>query len=94
MSDLRKQMGYLLEIPIILVVIGVALAILLPNLPVLAGKVVVIVIAILFSIGLYYIMMVPGWMPTNKERRYRPYGLYAFTVLIILASALAYVLLV
>ena len=35
----RRQSGYLLEVPLILSVIGIALALLLPNVSVLVGKI-------------------------------------------------------
>jgi 4-hydroxybenzoate polyprenyltransferase len=63
MSSRYSQSGYLLEIPIILFITAVLLAVLLPNLPDLAGKVVIVVVALIWIAGLYYMIIIPGWQP-------------------------------
>lgn len=52
-----------MEIPIILFITAVLLGALLPNLPDMAGKVVLVIVALVWITGLYYMIVVPGWQP-------------------------------
>ena len=52
-----------MEIPIILFISAVLIGVLLPNLPDMAGKIVVIVVALIWIAGLYYMIVIPGWQP-------------------------------
>jgi predicted membrane channel-forming protein YqfA (hemolysin III family) len=63
MKSRYSQSGYLMEIPIILFITAVLLGVLLPNLPDMAGKIVVIVVALIWIAGLYYMIVIPGWQP-------------------------------
>ena len=59
----RSQAGYQLEVLIIVAVVGVALAIGLPNLPPLGQKIAAVAGAIVFIAGFYYDIVAPGWRP-------------------------------
>lgn len=64
---MKYQRGYLLEIPLILIVTGILLAILIPILPKIATQILVVVGAIVFIGGFYYMIVIPGWQP-NASR--------------------------
>jgi hypothetical protein len=60
------QYGYLLEIPLLLVAVGLLVAILFPKLPPMGQKVLVSVAALPVLYSLYYVIVTPGWMPGNE----------------------------
>jgi hypothetical protein len=51
-----KKDGYLIGVPLILMVIGMFIAIVLPMLPVIIGKALVIIVSLIAIAGLYYIL--------------------------------------
>ena len=63
MPPRRLQDGYLLEVPVLLMVVGMIVAALFPNLPPPGQKVLVsgAVLPVLYS--LHYMIVTPGWMP-------------------------------
>ncbi|NTV94859.1 MAG: hypothetical protein HGA75_05515 [Thiobacillus sp.] len=90
----KRQHGYLMEVPLMLMVIGIVLAILLPRLS-LPGRKVVVGLAVLpVLFGLYYMMIAPGWMPAG-ERRPRAFWnwlMFAMAALAVIAGALFFIL--
>ena len=93
MNSRYSQAGYLVEIPIIVMAVGVALAVLLPVLPKTAGKVLVAAAAVVIIFGLYYMIVIPGWRPADTLRLHWPRSLIVFiaVVLLILLAAGGYI---
>jgi hypothetical protein len=85
----RKQSGYLLEIPLIMAIVGMALAIVVPKLPGLPGKVLVAAGALVWIGGLFYMIVMPGWQPGNAPRLRRPWSLLVFLGLALLIGLAA-----
>ena len=81
MNSRHSQSGYLMEIPLIMVVVGVLLAIAIPNLPSALGKGVLVVGALVWIGGLYYMIVIPGWQPGNRSHMRRVWKLTLFFVL-------------
>jgi len=77
----RNQSGYLVEIPLLMVGVGILLAILVPGLPVMLGKVLVSVGAIVWIGGLFYMLVVPGWHAGSTPRLRKPWNLIVFLAL-------------
>ena len=90
MSSRRSQLGYLIEIPIILFITAILLGILMPNLPDLAGKVVLVVVALVWVAGLYYMIIIPGWRPGSSN----PTPLSKFFRLILFIAIAIFILLI
>lgn len=80
----RRQSGYLLEVPLILSVIGIALALLLPNVSVLVGKILLCFAAPVVIACLYYMIVIPGWQPGPPSRLNRTGKLIVFGLVSIL----------
>jgi hypothetical protein len=70
-SPLRIQRGYLLEIPIILFILVIALSLLMPRLSLIGQKIAIGIAAIPIVFCLFYMIVVPGWVP-GTHRRGRP----------------------
>lgn len=64
---MKYQRGYLLEIPLIIMITGILLAILMPILPKIATKILAVIGAIIFIAGFYYIIVIPGWQPNASQ---------------------------
>jgi len=79
-SSRRNQSGYLMEVPILMVVALVILSVLFPALPPTGRKILVAVVAAAITLGLYYMIVIPGWMPGDKGRLRPPWNLLAFLV--------------
>lgn len=77
----KLQRGYLLEVPILIMVVVVILSILVPNLPPLGRKILLCIAAIPILFGLYYMIVIPGWMPSDKARLRPPWNLLVFLLL-------------
>lgn len=88
MAPRRAQRGYMIEIPIIVVVIGVLVTIILPKLPPLGQKVAVVLGALVFIAGAYYMIVIPGWQPDAKRLRW-PWNLVVFIPVALLIALLA-----
>jgi len=87
MSPKNKQSGYLLEIPLIMMAVGILLAILLPILPKLVGKIVLVIGVLVWIGGIYYMIVIPGWQPRNSSHVHYTWSLMIF---IALAALLAF----
>jgi hypothetical protein len=74
----QSQRGYLLEIPILFMAVVVVLSILLPKLPPMGQKILLGIAAIPILFFLYYMIVVPGWMPGDKGRLRPPWNLIVF----------------
>jgi hypothetical protein len=70
-----------MEVPLIVTAVGLALAVLLPMLPKTAGKVLVGATAIVVILGLFYMVVIPGWQPIGTSRLRRPWNLIVFIAL-------------
>jgi hypothetical protein len=64
----RSQRGYLLEIPLILLALVLALVLIMPRLPVMGQKVLLGVGTVPTLMGLYYLIVLPGWTPGTVLR--------------------------
>jgi hypothetical protein len=72
-----RQRGYLLEVPLVMAVVGVLAAVLYPRLSGWQADSVLVVAALVWLAGLYYVLVVPGWQP-GAPRRSRLGRLAAF----------------
>ena len=88
-SSRKQQRGYLLEIPLLLAVIGIVLAVLLPNLPPIGQKILLVIAVLPTLFGLYYMIVTPGWMPDTSGRLRPPWSLLVF---LLVAAAILTVL--
>lgn len=77
------QRGYLMEIPILFMVVLVVLSILLPELPPLGQKITIGITAPPILFGLYYMIVIPGWTPDYSGRLKWPWNLLVFLLIAI-----------
>lgn len=87
----RKQSGYLYGVPVALALVGVVLAILVPQVPPVVANAIIIVGAVVAIAALYYMIMVPGWLPERPAgvgRMARWATFLGLSALIILVLAL------
>lgn len=66
MSPLRPQRGYLMEVPLLLAVVAIVVAVLLPRLPPMGQKVLFTLAAVPVLLCLYYMIVTPGWQPGER----------------------------
>lgn len=94
MNSRRSQSGYLMEIPLIMAAVGVLLAIAIPHFPIALGKGLLVLGALVWIGGLYYMIVIPGWQPGRRSYGGRAWRLGLFLLLAGLLSfaAGAYVL--
>lgn len=52
-----------MEVPLVMAVVGVAVAMVLPMLPDWLGKLVLVIGALVWLRGLHYMLLTPGWLP-------------------------------
>ena len=78
-----SQRGYLLEIPILLVMVIVVASIILPKLPPQGQKILIALAAIPILFFLYYMIVIPGWMPNDTSRLKPPWNLVVFLLIAI-----------
>jgi hypothetical protein len=71
LSSRQFQRGYLLEIPLILFILLLALAILAPRLSPIGQKVTIGAAALPIVFCLFYIIVAPGWVPGSTGRACR-----------------------
>ena len=83
----RLQRGYMIEVAIIVVIVGVLVSSILPHLPPIGQKIAVVLGALVFILGAYYMIVIPGWQPGAKRLRW-PWNLLVF---IPVALAIAFV---
>jgi len=90
----RSQSGYLMEIPLIMAVVGVLLAVLIPHLSIALRKGLLVLGTLVWIGGLYYMIVIPGWQPGERSDRSRVWRLGLFVLLAGLCSFVvgAYVL--
>jgi hypothetical protein len=67
-SPRQSQRGYLLEIPIILFVLLIALSLLMPRLSLIGQKIAIGIAAIPILFCLFYMIVAPGWVPGTRRR--------------------------
>ncbi len=77
----RPQRGYLLEIPILVMGVGMVVALLLPHLAPVGRKVLISIAALPVLFCLYYMIVIPGWTPNHSGRLKPPWNLLAFLLL-------------
>lgn len=84
MRKRQNQLGYLMEVPLIAMATAVLLAVLLPKLDGIPGKIVAILGAMVFLWVFHYMIMRPGWQPGAKPLRFPwnalLYGLVAMAI--------------
>ncbi len=80
----KNQCGYLLEIPILFVLLILGLSVVLPNLTPLAQKITICVATAPLLFVLYYMIVIPGWMPSDKHRLKPPWNLLVFLLVAII----------
>ena len=84
----KFQRGYLFEVPLLIVAALVIFSVLFPALPPIGQKVLICLVAAVIIFGLYYMVVVPGWMPGDKARLSPPWNMLAFLVLATMIVAL------
>ena len=75
------QRGYLLEVPLLIVAALVIFAVVFPALPPLGQAVLLCLVAAVVIFGLYYMVVVPGWMPGDRARLRPPWNILVFVAL-------------
>jgi hypothetical protein len=63
----RSQSGYLMEVPLIMAVVGVLLAVALPHLSIALRKGLLVLGTLVWLGGLYYMIVIPGWQPGRRS---------------------------
>jgi hypothetical protein len=86
MNARRSQSGYLMEIPLIMAVVGVLLAVLIPHLSIALRKGLLVLGALVWLGGLYYMIVIPGWQPGRCSYGGRAWRLGLFVLLAGLCS--------
>lgn len=94
MQPKRDQSGYLLEVPLIVMAVAVVLAVLLPMVPKVVGKVLAVAGSTAIIGGLYYMIVIPGWQPRDASRLRWPWNLLVFLAIafLIILATIGYVL--
>ncbi|MFY9314102.1 MAG: hypothetical protein WAO95_00925 [Burkholderiales bacterium] len=77
----RLQRGYLLEIPILLVVVAMGTSFLFPHLSPVGRKILIAIAAFPVLFCLYYMIVIPGWQPSSRGRLKPPWSMLAFLLL-------------
>ncbi|MCX7258513.1 MAG: hypothetical protein NTZ64_17850 [Polaromonas sp.] len=67
MQAKRSQSGYLMEIPLIMAVVGVLLAVAIPHLSSALRKGLLVLGTLVWIGGLYYMIVIPGWQPGRRS---------------------------
>jgi hypothetical protein len=67
-SPPQLQRGYLLEIPLMLLVVVIALAVVMPRLSLIGQKIAIVIAAIPVLFCLFYMIVAPGWVPGTPRR--------------------------
>jgi hypothetical protein len=89
-----SQRGYLREIPLLLLVLALVVAVLLPRLPPSGQKVAVAMASLPAVVGLFYIIVAPGWTPdgSGAGRRRRRVALFLACAATLGAGVAAFIL--
>lgn len=79
----NRQVGYLLEIPLLMMLVVILLAVFLPLFPKIIGKILLIMGALVWIAGSYYMLIIPGWQPETytKSRLRFPWNWLAFSAM-------------
>jgi hypothetical protein len=80
----HPQRGYLMEVPILLFIVGTIVVMVLPMLTPLGRKILLCIAAFPVLFGLFYMIVIPGWMPSDKGRIKPPWSLIVFLILAVL----------
>ena len=89
----RRQLGYLMEIPILLAVVELGVFFLLPMLPPVGRKVLMAVAAFPVLFCVYYMIVIPGWQPhPSRLSQSTRMVLFIGAAIAILAGVVMYVL--
>lgn len=90
----NRQTGYLIEIPLLLAAIGIVSSILLPKLPLFGQKIVIGIAVVPVLLGLFYMIVMPGWTPNSNGRLQPPWTWLVFLLLaaLIVGVATAFIL--
>jgi hypothetical protein len=94
LSSRQFQRGYLLEIPVLLFILLLALAILAPRLSLIGQKVMIGVAVLPIVYFLFYMIVAPGWVPgsTGRARRALRVALFIGLAAAIAAGAGGFIL--
>lgn len=79
----RRQRGYMMEVPLILMAVGIVVAILLPMLPPVGQKILLVLALVPVLFALYYMIVIPGWTPNSAGRLRPPWSLLLFAIVAI-----------
>lgn len=82
-SSSQRQRGYLLEIPILFVVVVIVMSIIIPKLPPLGQKIAFAIAAIPILFFLFYMIVIPGWTPGYEGRLKWPWNWLVFLLVAI-----------
>jgi hypothetical protein len=77
----RRQCGYLLEIPILLVLTALGVAFLLPQMSPVGRKILLGIAVLPVVFCLFYMIVTPGWQPNSGGRLKPPWRLLGFLLL-------------
>ena len=77
-SSRQLQRGYLLEIPILFMVVVIVMSIVIPKLPPLGQKIAFVIAAIPILFFLFYMIVIPGWTPGYEGRLKWPWNWVVF----------------
>ena len=79
----QSQRGYLLEIPILFMVVVIVMSVVVPELPPLGQKIAFIIGALLILFFLFYMIVIPGWTPGYAGRLKWPWNWVVFLLVAI-----------
>src|SRR5512135_31381 len=82
-SSRQLQRGYLLEIPILFMVVVIVMSIVIPKLPPLGQKIAFAIAAIPILFFLFYMIVIPGWTPGYEGRLKWPWNWVVFLLVAI-----------
>lgn len=90
----RRQSGYLLEVPILLVLVVLGATFLFPQMSPVGRKILVAIAALPILFCLHYMIVTPGWQPDTRGRLRPPWNLMAFLLVaaVIVAGVVMFVL--
>jgi len=91
---LWNERGYLFEVPFLFIVIIIVLSLVLPHLPPFGQKILICLAALPILFLLYYMIVIPGWMPSDKGRLKQPWNiiLFIFIATVVIFFVIMYVL--
>lgn len=77
----------MMEVPLIMLAAGVVLAVALPRVPPGWGKVLMIAGTLIWIGGLYYMIVIPGWLPDQSRMRLA----WRWMLFLVFAAALIFI---